>query len=101
MVQTVREWTTGRPASVTIPLGTGATALGIVSSLPVVPVDFLGSARRHMHDAGLLETNSRRANSGQLLGFAAECGLKAVMVWLGYPVDTQGSPQPFRGQPHN
>lgn len=101
MAQAFREWAGGGPASVTISLGTGATALGTVSSPPIVPVDFLGSARRHMHDAGLLETNSRRANSGQLLGFAAECGIKAVMVWLGYPVDAQGSPQWFRGQPHN
>lgn len=45
-----------------------------------------------MQDAQLLETNSRNANTGQLLGFVAECGVKAVLLWLGYPKDHQGSP---------
>lgn len=66
-----------------------------------IAVDFLGSARRHMHDAALLETNARFANSGQLLGFVAECGIKALMLWLGYPRDTQGGPRSFRNQNYN
>jgi hypothetical protein len=59
---------------------------------PTIVVDFLGSARRHMNDADLLEVNHRNANAGQLHGFVAECGIKAIMRWLGYPTDSEGSP---------
>jgi hypothetical protein len=54
-----------------------------------------------MHDAALLETTNRKANSGQLLGFVAECGIKALMLWLGYPTNPQGSPQKYRGRGYN
>jgi hypothetical protein len=54
-----------------------------------------------MHDAALLEASNRRANSGQLLGFAAECGIKALMLWLGYPADAAGSPQNTRSRTEN
>ena len=41
-------------------------------------VDFAESARRHWKDAETLGTQGRLANAGQLLGFSAECGLKAL-----------------------
>ncbi|MGO8692824.1 MAG: hypothetical protein ACLQMF_04035 [Rectinemataceae bacterium] len=41
-------------------------------------VDFAESARRHWKDAETLSTEGRFANAGQLLGFSAECGLKAL-----------------------
>ena len=56
-------------------------------------VDFLLAAKRHWQDAGLLESNTRMKNAGQLYGFSAECGIKALMVALGYPTDAEGSPQ--------
>ena len=31
--------------------------------------------------------NSRYANAGQLYGFTAECGIKWLLVWKGYPSD--------------
>jgi hypothetical protein len=60
------------------------------------PVDFPGSARRHLNDATLLEGSNRLPNAGHLYGYAAECGLKAILVSHGYPIDPDGSPQ--RGQ---
>jgi hypothetical protein len=60
------------------------------------PVDFPASARRHLADAKLLEANGRLANAGHLYGFAAECGLKALLIWHGYPTDPEGSPDPKR-----
>ncbi len=56
-------------------------------------VNFPLAAKRHWHDASSLEANSRRENAGQLYGFAAECGLKALLIALGYPCDSDGSPQ--------
>lgn len=57
------------------------------------PVDFCGSAHRHMADAELLENNGRVPNAGHLYGYVAECGLKALLIWHGYPTDTEGSPK--------
>jgi hypothetical protein len=51
------------------------------------------SAKRHWDDAKLLDLNGRVGNAGQLYGFVAECGIKALAVALGYPVDNDGSPQ--------
>jgi hypothetical protein len=59
---------------------------------PLKPVDFHGSARRHIADADLLESNSRLPNAGHLYGYVAECGLKALLIGLGYPTDLEGSP---------
>ena len=59
---------------------------------PLKPVDFHGSARRHIADADLLESNNRLPNAGHLYGYAAECGLKALLIGLGYPTDVEGSP---------
>lgn len=36
---------------------------------------------------------TRLANADHLYGFAAECGLKALMTQFGMPVDAAGSPQ--------
>jgi hypothetical protein len=63
------------------------------------PVNFHASARRHMHDAILLEANNRLPNAGHLYGYVAECGLKALLTWHGHPTDGEGSPvrsSPFR-----
>ncbi len=54
--------------------------------------DFPLAAKRHWHDADLLEKNGRAGNAGQLYGFSAECGIKALLVSLGYPTETDGSP---------
>lgn len=61
------------------------------------PVDFPAAARRHMEDAKLLEANSRLPNAGHLLGFVAECGLKALLTWHGHVTDAEGSPEPKSG----
>ncbi|WP_333873277.1 hypothetical protein [Methylobacter sp.] len=58
--------------------------------MPVI--DFPASAKRHYQDACLLENNSRLANAGQLYGFCAECGIKALLISHGYPTDAEGSP---------
>jgi hypothetical protein len=94
-----RTWRGGQQSAGPITPAANASLSGQIA-LPV-PTDFLGSARRHMQDALMLESANRKANSGQLLGFTAECGVKAVMVWLGYPTDASGSPHNIRGAPHN
>lgn len=58
----------------------------------MIVIDFPASANRHYQDASLLEGNSRLANAGQLYGFCAECGIKALLISLGYPTDPDGSP---------
>lgn len=50
-------------------------------------VDFRQAATRHFKDAELLMDQARQANAGHLYGFAAECGVKALLVWRGYPSD--------------
>jgi hypothetical protein len=50
-------------------------------------VDFRHAAIRHYNDGELLIKNGRQANAGQLYGFTAECGLKWLLVWKGYPTD--------------
>ena len=50
-------------------------------------VDFRHAANRHYSDGDLLMANSRYANAGQLYGFTAECGIKWLLVWKGYPSD--------------
>jgi len=64
-------------------------------------VNFSASAKRHFRDAELLESNQREANAGQLYGFCAECGVKAVLIAIGYPTDSDGSPiaTPQAGEP--
>jgi hypothetical protein len=64
-------------------------------------VNFLASAKRHFRDAELLASNQREANAGQLYGFCAECGVKAALIAIGYPIDNEGSPveKPQSGEP--
>lgn len=61
------------------------------------PSDFPASARRHLADAELLEANGRSPNAGHLYGFAAECGLKALLIWHGHPTEADGSPKHSSG----
>lgn len=50
-------------------------------------VDFRHAAGRHYSDGNLLWANNRHANAGQLYGFTAECGIKWLLAWNGYPSD--------------
>lgn len=43
-------------------------------------INYAEAARRHLRDAETLYTGGRPANAGQLFGFAAECGLKAMLI---------------------
>ncbi len=54
------------------------------------PVDYVEAARRHLKDAHILMHTGRLANSGQLLGFSIECGLKALLIACGISPDTDG-----------
>lgn len=62
--------------------------------------DFLDAWRRHWEDAELLFEHHRWANSDQLYGFSAECGLKAVMQVWGMPVDETGRPNEQEHRKH-
>lgn len=62
-------------------------------------VDFPSAAKRHWQDAGLLESSGRIGNVGQLYGFSAECGIKALLIGLGYPCDHDGSPKTKKNLP--
>jgi hypothetical protein len=53
----------------------------------IMSVDFLGSSKRHYQDAELLTSNKRVPNAGHLFGFAAECGIKALLVSQGLKTD--------------
>ncbi len=55
-------------------------------------IDFRLAARRHWNDATLLDDHGRTGNAGQLYGLSAECGVKALLVALGYPTEPDGSP---------
>jgi hypothetical protein len=54
-------------------------------------VDYVTAARRHIHDAHLLQRAGRLANAGQLFGICVECGLKSLLVRGGAPVDSEGN----------
>ncbi len=54
-------------------------------------VDYVAAARRHIRDAHLLQHAGRLANAGQLFGICVECGLKALLVRGGAPVDANGN----------
>ena len=56
------------------------------------PADYSDAHSRHWEDAELLYDDERWANADQLYGFSAECGLKAVMLSQGMPVDATGTP---------
>lgn len=53
-------------------------------------VDFGQAARRHYRDALQLKEGRRLPNADHLLGLAAECALKALMVASGAPHDPSG-----------
>jgi len=63
-----------------------------MSSTPIPPT-FVGyeyAARRHLTDAETLFNQGRSANAGQLYGFAAECGLKAMLLACGVAPSADG-----------
>ena len=62
--------------------------------------DFANAHVRHWRDAELLFQDGRWANADQLYGLSAECGLKAVMVADGLPIDTDGSPRNRKYRKH-
>lgn len=53
-------------------------------------VNFKESAQRHWKDAQNLKALGETANVGQLLGFSAECGLKALYQSFLLPCGTNG-----------
>jgi hypothetical protein len=53
-------------------------------------VNFAESARRHWKDTEVLSAQGRFGNAGQLLGFSAECGLKAIYRCLFLPAAANG-----------
>lgn len=55
-----------------------------------VPVSYEQAARRHLADAETLFNQGRLANAGQLYGFVAECGLKALLLACGVVPDADG-----------
>lgn len=65
------------------------------------PADFVDAHRRHWEDGNLLYDHDRWANAAYLLGFSAECGLKAamhVLKWM--PLDPMGTPRKPRHRQH-
>jgi hypothetical protein len=50
--------------------------------------DFHDAHHRHWDDAGQLFAKDRWANADHLYGFAAECGLKCLMLIFGMSFDT-------------
>jgi hypothetical protein len=61
-----------------------------MSTLGAVRVNYAQSAKRHFQDALQLLESHRHGNAGQLFGFAAESGLKAILVACGVPTDADG-----------
>lgn len=49
--------------------------------------DFYDAHLRHLRDAEILYAQSRWANADHLYGFAAECGLKRLMLEFEMPMD--------------
>lgn len=50
------------------------------------------AARRHLHDADMLDNNGRSGNAGHLYGIGAECALKAMLMCHGHTLDGRGCP---------
>ena len=59
--------------------------------------NFKEAAKRHYEDARYLRSDNRQPNAGQLFGFSAECGIKALLVGLGHPTDASGGITPAWG----
>lgn len=58
--------------------------------IPLAPVAYEQAARRHWIDAETLFSQGRLANAGQLYGFVAECGLKALLLACGVAPGADG-----------
>lgn len=72
-----------------------------MNAMSAARVDYAQSARRHFHDAEHLLASNRQGNAGHLFGFAAESGLKAVLVACGVSTDADGGiPQGHRLRQH-
>jgi hypothetical protein len=72
------------------------------STIPA-PVAYEPAARRHLADAETLFSQGCLANAGQLYGFVAECGLKAMLMACGIQPDADGGvpgkrPAPDKGK---
>lgn len=57
--------------------------------MPKTTCDYLAASKRHYQDAELLTNSGRIPNAGHLFGFAAECGLKALLISHGLKTDPQ------------
>jgi hypothetical protein len=55
-----------------------------------VNADFLEASSRHFIDAEHLYGLNRAPNAGQLYGFCAECGVKALLIAFGLATDPDG-----------
>ncbi len=53
-------------------------------------VQYVQAAQRHMRDADALRALARLPGAGQLFGFGAECGLKALLIACGVMPDAKG-----------
>ncbi len=62
-------------------------------------LDFYDAHLRHLRDAEILYAQSRFANADHLYGFAAECGLKRLMLRFGMPMGGHG-PQKKKDRIH-
>lgn len=66
-----------------------------------MPPDFRDAAERHWEDANCLLADNRLANADHLIGFSAECALKAVMLGLGIlKLGSKGAPQDAKHRVH-
>ena len=52
-----------------------------------MPLDYLDAYRRHLSDADRLFDDQRFPNADHLYGLSAECGLKAIMLKFGMPMN--------------
>ena len=64
------------------------------------PANYPDAHLRHWEDAERLFEAKRFANADQLYGLSAECGLKAIMVENGMPIDDFGVPTNRRHLKH-
>lgn len=83
-------------------MSTATSAQAAQATVPP-PVAYEFAARRHMTDAEALFISGRLANAGQLYGFVAECGLKALMIACGIQAGADGGvpgkrPAPDKGK---
>lgn len=62
--------------------------------------DFYDAHQRHWEDAELLFNSLRFANADHLYGYAAECGLKSLMIAWNMPVNASGCPTELSDRVH-